>query len=395
LRGNRVQVIEREGLAALVRVLADQGYTVLGPTVRDHAIVYDHLEAETDLPRGWTAVQEGGRYTLQRRKDGAVFGYAVGPHSWKAWLYPPDVKLWSAKRNGKSFAATPEPPPAERYALIGVRPCELHAIRIQDRVFLGGAYVDPTYQALRGGAFVVAVNCGEPGGSCFCASMGTGPFVDQGDEGAGYDLALTEIVDGEVSRFTVDAGSERGAAVLERLPRRPAIAADEQAVAAVRRDATGRMGRALDTTGIRELLSQTLEHPRWEAVAQRCLACGNCTMVCPTCFCTRVEDTSSLTGETAERRRRWDSCFTTDFSYVHGGSIRRSGASRYRQWLTHKLGTWFDQFGSSGCVGCGRCITWCPVGIDLTEEVAALRKPPARASGVRGKQRASSSGGTP
>ena len=394
MRGNRVQVIEREGLAALVRVLADQGYTVLGPTVRDHAIVYDRLAAETDLPRGWTAVQEGGRYTLQRRKDGAVFGYAVGPHSWKAWLYPPDVKLWSAKRNGKSFAATPEPPPADRYALLGVRPCELHAIRIQDRVFLGGSYVDPTYQALRGGAFVVAVNCGEPGGTCFCASMGTGPFVDQGDEGAGYDLALTEIVDGEVSRFTVDAGSERGAAVLERLPRRPATAADEQAVAAVRRDATGRMGRSLDTTGIRELLSQTLEHPRWEEVAQRCLACGNCTMVCPTCFCTRVEDTSSLTGETAERRRRWDSCFTTDFSYVHGGSIRRSGASRYRQWLTHKLGTWFDQFGSSGCVGCGRCITWCPVGIDLTAEVAALRKPPARVSGV-GKQRASSSGGTP
>ncbi len=364
-----MEVIEREGLAALLRLLEEAGYTVVGPTVRGGAIVYDRLKSLADLPEGRTDVQAGGRYSLKCRADRALFGYAVGPQSWKAWLHPSDVRLWSARRNGRSFEVASDAPSAPRYAMIGVRPCELHAIKIQDRVFQGGAYVDPIYQALRDGAFVVAVNCGEPGGTCFCASMGTGPAVD-----AGFDLALTEIVEGETSHFTVMAGTTRGAELLERLPRRPAAPSDMEAVEAVLRDARGRMGRTLDTTGVRELLAQALEHPRWEDVARRCLACGNCTMVCPTCFCTRVEDTTGLTGETAERRRRWDSCFTTDFSYVHGGSIRRSGASRYRQWLTHKLGTWFDQFGSSGCVGCGRCITWCPVAIDLTEEVAALRK---------------------
>ena len=131
-----------------------------------------------------------------------------------------------------------------------------------------------------------------------------------------------------------------------------------------------------ETHGLRELLQDSLEHPRWDEVAERCLTCGNCTMVCPTCFCTTVEDVTDLTGEQAERWRAWDTCFSLDHSYVHGGSVRPTGRSRYRQWMTHKLGTWWDQFGTSGCVGCGRCIAWCPVGIDITEEAAALRASP-------------------
>jgi ferredoxin len=120
------------------------------------------------------------------------------------------------------------------------------------------------------------------------------------------------------------------------------------------------------------VLKANLEHPRWTEVAKRCLACTNCTLVCPTCFCSTVEDVTDLGGDQIGRERRWDSCFTLEFSYIHGGSVRRDGASRYRQWLTHKLAHWHDQFGSSGCVGCGRCISWCPVGIDITEEVAAI-----------------------
>ena len=90
-----------------------------------------------------------------------------------------------------------------------------------------------------------------------------------------------------------------------------------------------------------------------------------------------------LYGARAERWRKWDSCFTLDFSYIHGGSVRTSAAARYRQWLSHKLATWIDQFGSSGCVGCGRCITWCPVGIDITEEVAAIRASEAASDAER------------
>ena len=140
------------------------------------------------------------------------------------------------------------------------------------------------------------------------------------------------------------------------------------------------MGRAMDTTNIKQLLYDNPEHPQWDKVAGRCLSCANCTMACPTCFCSTVEDVSDLTGKHAERWRKWDSCFSLEFSYIHGGHVRQSTKGRYRQWMTHKLASWQDQFGTSGCVGCGRCITWCPVGIDITEEVKAIRADqPARA----------------
>jgi ferredoxin len=248
-----------------------------------------------------------------------------------------------------------------------VRSCDLHAIAIQDRIFIGGRFVDPDYAARREGAFVVAANCFEPGGTCFCVSMGTGPRAE-----AGYDLAVTEILEG-AHRLLVEVGTERGAAVLEKLPARLAEQADVDAAERAVAGAAARMGRRMESGDLRDLLADNLEHPRWDDVAERCLTCGNCVLVCPTCFCSTVEDHTDLAGEQAERWRTWDTCFSVDHSYIHGGSVRPSSRSRYRQWMTHKLGTWHDQFGTSGCVGCGRCITWCPVGIDITEEVAAIR----------------------
>jgi formate hydrogenlyase subunit 6/NADH:ubiquinone oxidoreductase subunit I len=197
--------------------------------------------------------------------------------------------------------------------------------------------------------------------------MGTGPQAE-----SGYDLALTELLDAP-HRFLVDVGSERGAELLAELPRREATTSDLASAVASGEAARGRMGRTMETDGVRDLLLASLDSPRWDDVASRCLSCANCTLVCPTCFCSTVEDATDLTGDHAERWRVWDTCFSVDYSYIHGGSIRPSTRSRYRQWLTHKLATWQDQFGTSGCVGCGRCITWCPVGIDITEEVDALR----------------------
>jgi ferredoxin len=360
-------VIAPAALGGLIEALRSRGYRVLGPVVRDGAIVYDDLESAADLPVGWGDKQDGGSYRLERRDDQAIFGYAVGPHSWKRFLFPPRVRLWRAQRNGEAPKIEEEPLDETQLAFIGVRSCELHAIEIQDRVFLGGAHVDRDYAARREGAFLVAVNCFEPAATCFCTSMGTGPRAE-----SGYDLALTELLDGQ-HRFLVEAGSERGAEVLAELPSRAAEPADLGAAAATVDSAVSKMVRSLDTHDIRDLLVGNLEHPRWDDVAERCLTCGNCTLVCPTCFCSAVEDTTDLSGGEAERWRVWDTCFSVDYSYIHGGSVRPSNRSRYRQWMTHKLGTWHDQFGSSGCVGCGRCIAWCPVGIDITEEVAAIR----------------------
>jgi ferredoxin len=368
LAGFTTSVIDPAALEELVGALRARGYRVLGPTTRDGAIVYDELGSATELPIGWTESQEAATYRLERRDDEARFGYAVGPHSWKQFLLPPKIRLWQARRNGDGALEVEEEPTDETpLALIGVRSCELHAIGIQDRVFLGGSYVERDYAARRTDNFVVAVNCFEPGGTCFCVSMGTGPKAE-----AGYDLALTEILDGE-HRFLVEVGTQRGAEVLDELPHREASETDVGAASAAVAGAAEKMGRQVEAGDLRDLLARNLEHPRWEDVAERCLTCGNCTMVCPTCFCTSVEDTTDLAGESAEHVRLWDSCYSVDHAYIHGGSVRPTGQSRYRQWLTHKFGTWHDQFGSSGCVGCGRCITWCPVGIDVTEELAAIR----------------------
>ena len=362
-------MIERGGLDELLGALRRRGFTPIGPTVRQGAIVYEELESASDLPAGWTDVQDGGTYRLQRRDDDAMFGHNVGPNSWKNHLFPPTLKLWTARRSEDGELEVEEEvaePP--RHAFIGVRSCDLHAIAVQDRTFVDGPWADRDYQARREGAFIVAVNCGQAGGTCFCVSMDTGPRAS-----SGYDLALTELLDDAGHRFLVEVGSERGAELLAELPSHPAAGGDEQAAEEVVERTAAQMGRTLDTTDIRDMLYRNREHPRWDEVADRCLTCGNCTMVCPTCFCSSVEDVTDLAGEEATRVRRWESCFTLEHSYVHGGSVRTSGKARYRQWMTHKLASWIDQFGTSGCIGCGRCITWCPVAIDITEEAAVIR----------------------
>ncbi len=365
--GSPTWLLPKKHFQQLLDVLWGEGYRVIGPTVSQEAIIYDDIRDVEDLPHGWTDEQRGGHYRLKRRDDDAWFGYVIGPQSWKRYLFPPHVTVATADRDGDDWhlqsAADNEPP----HAFLGVRACELAAIAIQDRTFMQDRYVDPIYRRRREQALLIAVNCTQAASTCFCTSMNTGPRCT-----TGFDLALTELPDS----FTVEVGSSRGADVIAQLPTVKAKPKDLKQAADARQQATDQITKRLDTTNIRDLLLGNLEHPRWTEVATRCLSCTNCTMVCPTCFCSSVKDVSDLDGQHVERVRQWDTCFNWDFSYINGSVVRDQIRSRYRQWLTHKLASWIDQFEVSGCVGCGRCITWCPVAIDLTEEVAAIRENP-------------------
>ncbi len=357
-------------LAGLFEALTRQGYDIIGPTVRDSAIVIDHIHCPEQLPIGWMDEQSPGHYRLKRRQDEAYFGFAVGPQSWKKYFLPADLRLWSAERRKGSFRIlNNDAPPRQPLALIGVRPCDLAAIGIQDRVLMQDRYVDSEYAKRRWESLIVVVQCTHAAPTCFCASLDLGSEVE-----AGFDLSITELLQSGNHTFLVRAGSPRGAELLSELETEPAgngaLQSESDAIETARHEQV----RSVDLAGLKELVHKRFDDDCWDKITAPCLTCGNCTMACPTCFCSTVEDTSDLSGKKAERWRLWDSCFTLSYSYIHGGSVRTSAKARYRQWLTHKLISWVDQFGTVGCVGCGRCITWCPVGIDLTEAVHTIRE---------------------
>jgi sulfhydrogenase subunit beta (sulfur reductase) len=363
-------VIDVQALDGLISALRGEGYSVIGPTLRDGAIVYDTVHSVQDLPRGVKDEQDAATYQIEREAGEAIFANVLGPTSWKRFLFPPRVRLFSAKKSGKGFdVEAPEATGTAKYAFLGVRSCELKAIELQDKVFHVGEYADKGYSDRRDALFLIATNCTHPGGTCFCTSMGTGPRA-RGD----FDLCLTEILNDGGHAFVVEVGSDHGKALLERVAYRGADQSHVDAVEAAMKASSQAMGRHLEVEGLRQILNDNFEHAQWDAIAKRCLSCANCTMVCPTCFCSTVEDATDLSGDHAERWRRWDSCFTADFTRVAGGNVRMSSRSRYRQWMTHKLSNWVDQFGEMGCVGCGRCITWCPVGIDITAEATIIRE---------------------
>jgi len=350
-------------LDLLLADLRKNDYQTVGPHMQDESIVYTKIEGLKDLPRGILSEQNPASYRMLQTGKDRYFDFIPANQSWKQFLFPPRHTLFSASKEGK-WQLKENAEPAPRYALIGVRACELAAINIQDKIFLREDFSDPIYRSRREGLFILAVNCLDPDATCFCASMGTGPR-----HAAGFDLCLTEL--DEV--FLVEVGSELGRSMLaERTYDLPSAFVQNAANQDMDRAARS-MGRTMDTRDLPELLTTHLDADRWNVVSKRCLSCTNCTLVCPTCFCWDAVDQVDILGKSTRRERVWDSCFNPNYSFVVGGNTRPNIRSRYRQWVTHKLGTWKAQFDVLGCVGCGRCITWCPAGIDITEEVAAIR----------------------
>ena len=359
---NNSNFLPRESLQSLIDTLRGLGYRTIGPRVQDGAIQYLDIDKVSQLPYGTGDDQSPGRYRLQDSGEAPRhFAWANGPQALKPYLFSARETLWRSTRNadGRLTFAT-EPADDRPLAVIGVRACDLAACRLQDQHFLDGIR-DPSYAARRAELFTVAVHCSRPADTCFCASTGDGPRAD-----TGFDIALGELDDG----FVVAAGSDAGKAVVEALPTlatttsrprgwTPRSTRPRHADAAL----PSRNLRATLFDGSTTRAGTTLRSAAWPAATAR---------VCPTCFCHAEQDVPTLDGASSEHVREWDSCFSEGHAYLHGFQVRPEIRHRFRQWMTHKLGSWHDQYGRSGCVGCGRCITWCPVGIDITEEARAI-----------------------
>jgi ferredoxin len=352
-------------LVTMVEALCAEFEEVIAPVLVDGVIRMRPIDSAEELASGITDDQRPGAYRATDTGGAHRFSYAVGPDSLKAIVHPPRSPVWSMTRDDDgSIAVHVTPTRRVRRAVLGARACDLAALDRLRRTQLDGPHPDRHHATARAELFLIGVDCSRPAPTCFCASTGTGPFIE-----GGADLSLTELDDGDSVQYVLRAQSGQGREFAESLGLTPA---GSEAIADADRARTG-VGttRSMPDNAAAVVLAD-LEHPRWDDVADRCLTCGNCTAVCPTCFCTDTADRVDLDGHTAHRDRVWDTCFSLEYSHLGDGPARSSPRSRYRQWLTHKLGTWHDQFGESGCVGCGRCITWCPVGIDLTAEVDAL-----------------------
>lgn len=351
----------------LLSCLQEKGYSCLGPQVKNGAIVFDELQNADQLPWGIQDVQEPGKYRLQQTDLKEAFAWANGPQAIKPLLFKPKESLWQVERDDQGKLSFKEiKPEIKPIALIGARSCDLAGMAVQDKTFIQDKYQDQRYQKQRENLLIIAVNCGYSGGNCFCVSTNTGPKAT-----SGFDLALTEVTDG----FVVEIGSKKGEDIINQLSYDKASNENNQQAQSNIDRASNMQTKKMPKNNSRELrdiLINNLDHDRWDDVASRCLSCGNCTLVCPTCFCHHETETPTLDGDASIHEREWDSCFTAGHSYIHNKVIRDDTKKRYKQWLTHKLGTWWDQFDTSGCIGCGRCITWCPVGIDITEEMAAI-----------------------
>ena len=361
--------ISPSDLVILFANLEKAGYTLIGPKVSEGIITYDHISHPDELPRGITDKQEPARYRLNHSDQPHYFSYAVGPHTFKRFTFPPRHKLWTISRDGGGFRLEDNSPFDQKLAFIGIRSCEIAALSIQDRVFDNDQYSDNHYKARRKDNFILAVNCTHPADTCFCVSTDSGPSARDR-----FDLSMTEVCKSGKHYFVVYVGSRLGESMLVGTDKVDATESETVEAKSLLDKAAANMQRSLPPDGLKELLYDNAESPIWEELGKRCLSCTSCTMVCPTCFCSTVEDSTNLSGSEATRTRVWDSCFNEDFSYIHGGSVRTSPGTRYRHWITHKLASWQDQFDSLGCVGCGRCITWCPASIDLTEEINKLRE---------------------
>ena len=347
----------------LILNLQARGFTVVGPSLSEGVVRLRELRGVGDLASGVVDVQGPGSYILSG-ESATVFASVNGPDSPKKYLHPSEVEMSRLADKGNGLELVSAFRSDRKYAFFGIRPCDLRGVQVMDRTMLVPGFEDPVYSTLRDDSIFIVANCTKAGANCFCASMGTGPAAE-----SGYDVAITELP--EKLLFEIPRG-ERG--LFRGIELKAATEEELREGEEMVRSAREHMGRRISEKDPARKMYAALDSPVWGKAADRCLACGNCTMVCPTCFCNTMIDRTDLKDGTVSRVRVWDSCLSKDFVYSAGGNPRQARTARYRQFVMHKFAYWPDEFGTYGCVGCGRCITWCPVGIDITDTLNAVLK---------------------
>lgn len=342
---SEAHVIAHENLLGWLDALM-KSFDVLGPVKSKRGqVVFEHLKNANSL-------------------DLAYCSTMLGP---RQFIYPSRQTLFDIDR-GTGNCQTIVRQKAKKKMIFAIHPCDMHAISVLDRTFLGD-FKDTYYRKAREDTLTVVLNCNQACDSGFCASMGTGPFLQLKD---GFDVVLTA----KEQNYLMEFGSERGKAVAKKAkglkkPKKEDFTEKKEIETAAMRS----FSKQIDTDGLPELLMRNLDHPVYKRTADaRCLGCTNCTMVCPTCYCYNMEETTSYDLRTTIRSRYWDSCQELNFAKVHEGNFRSSREARLRQFVTHKLATWVQQYGCFGCIGCGRCMTWCPTKIDLTEMAKEIQQ---------------------
>jgi sulfhydrogenase subunit beta (sulfur reductase) len=335
-------IISKKSFAVWIDSLLEQS-PVIGPAWDGRRHVFRKIDAASELSMD---------YQTTMLSPGKLF------------IYKPKEDLFRFSVSGRTQIKE-IPVVAEEQIIVGVHSCDTHALMYLDRTFLG-AYTDRYYEARRKNTVIISLNCTGIAPNCFCSSVGTGPFLNAD---GGFDMLLTDFGD----EYLLEARTERAHSFLKPAETKKAGSKEMKHKADREKSIHRMITKTLETDGLNDVLKDNPDHPLWRSTAEeKCLSCSNCVMVCPTCFCFDVIDEISMDMKTVTRRRQLDACQDRRFAEVHGGNYRSRRTARLRQFVMHKLNQ-THQYGVFGTVGCGRCITWCPTGIDLTEMAMTIR----------------------
>lgn len=315
-------------------------YKVIGPVKENSHYIFKEIYSSSDLQMDYptTMLSPGKMFIYKPREDILRFNIESS------------IAIEEIKHE------------IEKQIIVGIHPCDMHAILYLDRVFLNG-FIDPHYKMRRENSILIAINCSQVLENCFCSSVGTGPYLKVH---SGYDMVLTDLGDD----YLVEIKSSRAFNIKgkEANPEIFKLKSEKE------KTLLNSFRKHIDVKGIDELFIKNLDHPVWSITAdERCLSCSNCVMVCPTCFCYDIIDEMDMNLKEIIRFRQLDACQDIKFAKVHGGNYRQRRSSRLRQFVMHNL-NYTSQYGLIKTVGCGRCITWCPTKIDLTEITKEIQR---------------------